>query len=101
MILITSFGEFSFFSLFNILLSFFLVHFTVKKNNLKPLGRIVLCCLVFALCFQQGCMLQWVRNSEGRLVRISVPQGAYSESSLNLDQMEHLEGEQHSEYPME
>ena len=46
-------------------------------------------------------MLQWVRNSEGRLVRISILQGAYSESSLNLDQMEHLEGEQHSEYPVE
>ena len=46
-------------------------------------------------------MLQWVRNSEGRLVRISIPQGAYSESSLNLDQIEHLEGEQHSEYLVE
>ena len=32
-------------------------------------------------------MLQWVRNSEGRVVRISFPQGEYSESSLNLDQM--------------
>ena len=33
-------------------------------------------------------MLQWVRNLEGRLVRINIPKGAYSESSLNLDQME-------------
>ena len=46
-------------------------------------------------------MLKWVRNLEGRFVRISIPQGANSESSLNLDQMEHLEGEQHSEYPVE
>ena len=46
-------------------------------------------------------MLQWVRNLEGRLVRISIPQGAYSESRLNLDQMEYLEGEQHSEYLVE
>ena len=39
-------------------------------------------------------MLQWVRYSEGRLVRISIPQGAYSESSLNLDQMEPPQEEQ-------
>ena len=46
-------------------------------------------------------MLQWVRNSEGILVRISIPQGAYSESSLNLDQMEHLERAKHNEYLVE
>ena len=42
-------------------------------------------------------MLQLVRNSEGRLVRISIPQGEYSESSLDLDQMEPPWEEQQSQ----
>ena len=33
-------------------------------------------------------MHHWDRNTTGRLERISIPQGAYSESRLNLDQME-------------
>ena len=46
-------------------------------------------------------MLQWFRNSEGRLVRISIPLGAYSESSLNLDQMEPPHEEQQSQQGVE
>ena len=46
-------------------------------------------------------MLQWFRNSEGRLVRISIPQGAYSKSSLNLDQMEPPHEEQQSQQGVE
>ena len=46
-------------------------------------------------------MLQLVRNSEGRLVRIGIPQGAYSESSLNLDQMEPPREEQQSQQGVE
>ena len=42
-------------------------------------------------------MFQWVRNSEGRLIKVNFPQ----EPGLNLntDQME--EGEQYSEYSVE
>ena len=46
-------------------------------------------------------MLQWVRNTVGRLKRISIPQGAYSESRLNLDQMEPLQEEQQSQQGVE
>ena len=65
MILITSSGEFSFFSLFSILLSVFFFSFKKKKG----LFFVVLCCPVF----QQECMLQWVKNAGGRLVNISIP----------------------------
>ena len=72
-----------------LLLVFFLVSFQLKKKKKKKKGsRIFFLLFGVALFFQQGCMLQWVKNSKGRLVRISIPQGAYFESSLNLDQME-------------
>ena len=64
MILITSFGEFPFI----ILLSFFLIHFTVKKQKKKELLQDCLCCPVLAV-------------------------GVYF--GLNCGPMEHLEGEQH------
>ena len=41
-------------------------------------------------------MLQWFRNSEGRLVRISIPQELGCEVGLNCDQMEPPHEEQHS-----
>ena len=41
-------------------------------------------------------MFQWVRNSEGRLVKVNFPQEPGSGLNLNTYQMEHLEGEQHS-----
>ena len=44
-------------------------------------------------------MLQWVINSEGRLVEVNFPQEPGL--NLNIDQMEHLEGEQYSQYPVE
>ena len=94
----------------NFLLSFFLVfycqffffsfHCKKKKKKLKPLGRIVLCCLVFALFLLQECMFQWVRNSEGKLVKVNFPKEPNSGLNLNTDQMEHLDGEQHSQYPV-
>ena len=57
---------------------FFLVSFHCKKKKQIVAGLfcIVLCCLIFA-------------------AGIHVPVG------LNCDQMEHLEGEQYSQYPME
>ena len=42
-------------------------------------------------------MFQWVRNSEGRLIKVNIPQE--HRLNLNTDQME--EGEQYSEYSME
>ena len=39
-------------------------------------------------------MFQWNRNSEGRLVKVSVPQESNSELSLNLSPMEPLLEEQ-------
>ena len=46
-------------------------------------------------------MFQWVRNLKGRLVKVNFPQEPNSGLNLNTDQMEHLEGEQHSQYPVE
>ena len=96
----------------NILVSFFLVFFCQlfffsfisllkKKETKKEVGFVSLLFSV-ALFFQQGCMLQWVRNSKGRLVSVSIPQGSYSESSLNLDQMEppQYEFTAHPQYPL-
>ena len=77
MILITSSGEFSFFSLFSILLSifFFLVSFHFKKK--KKVG-LFLCCLVFALFLLQKCIF-----------------------GLNCDHMEPPHEEQHCQYQVE
>ena len=33
-------------------------------------------------------MFQWLRNSEGRLVKVSIPQESNSELGLNLNPME-------------
>ena len=33
-------------------------------------------------------MFQWIRNSEGRLVKISIPRESDSELDLNLNTME-------------
>ena len=43
-------------------------------------------------------MFQWVRNSEGRLVKVSVLQESISELNISFNQMEHIEGEQHGQY---
>ena len=76
MILITSIGEFLlYYSRF-----FYLFHFTVKEKKKKLLqdcfSCVVLCCPIFAA-------------------------GIHFPLSLNCDQMEHLEGEQYSQYPVE
>ena len=42
-------------------------------------------------------MFQWIRNSRGRLVKVSIPQELGSELSLNLNIMEPLPEEQHSQ----
>ena len=46
-------------------------------------------------------MFQWVKNSEGRLIKVSVLQESNSELNISFNQMEHLEGEQYGHYPME
>ena len=48
-------------------------------------------------CYYLCCRnpFQWIRNIEGRLLKVNLPQ------ELELNQMEHLEGEQYSQYPME
>ena len=73
----------------NFLLSFFLV--------LVELFSFFFSYLVSALFLLQENMSQWVRNSEGRLIKVNFPQ----EPGLNLktDQME--EGEQYSQYLVE
>ena len=35
-------------------------------------------------------MFQWIRNSEGRLIKVSVLQESDSELNISVDQMEHL-----------
>ena len=42
-------------------------------------------------------MLQWNRDTTGRLVRISIPQEPVSEVGLNCDQMEPPHEEQQSQ----
>ena len=78
---------------------FYIVSFHYLKK--KSLGRIVSLLFGIVLSFSQGCMFKWNRNTTGRLVRISIPQGAYSESSLNLDQMEPPQEEQQSQQGVE
>ena len=46
-------------------------------------------------------MFQWVRNSEGRLIKVSVLQESNFELNISFNQMEHLEGEQHCQYLVE
>ena len=42
-------------------------------------------------------MFQWIRNSEGRLVKVSIPQESDSELSLNLNPMQPPPKEQQSQ----
>ena len=46
-------------------------------------------------------MFQWIRNSEGRLIKFSVLQDSNVELNISLNSMEHLEKEQHNQQPME
>ena len=46
-------------------------------------------------------MFQWFRNSEGRLVKIRIPQESDSELSLNFNTMEPPPEEQQSQQAME
>ena len=46
-------------------------------------------------------MFQWIRNSEGRLIKVIVLQESNSKLNIIFYQMEHLEGEQQCQYPME
>ena len=79
---------------FYISLSFFIL-FSFQKKKKKQCCRIVsllfLCCSVFAI----GIHSQWIRNLEGRLLKVNLPQ------ELELNQMEYLEGEQYSQYLIE
>ena len=46
-------------------------------------------------------MFQWVRNSKRRFIKVSVLQESNSELNISFNQMEHLEVEQHGQYPVE
>ena len=46
-------------------------------------------------------MFQWIKNIEGGLIKVSILQEPNSELNISLNPMEHLEGEQHSQYPVE
>ena len=78
---------------FFISLSFFILFLFHKKKNqcCRIVSLLFLCCPVFIA----GIHSQWIRNLEGRLLKVNLPQ------ELELNQMEHLEGEQYSQYPME
>ena len=77
-----------FFSIF--IVSFFLVSFRCLfflETNLNPfLVEFSLSGVV--LSFSQGFMFQWIKNTEGRLVKIRIPQEPGCEVGLNCDQME-------------
>ena len=46
-------------------------------------------------------MFQWVRNYEGRLIKVSILQESNAELNISLNLMEHLEEEQHGQYQVE
>ena len=46
-------------------------------------------------------MFQWVRNSKGRLIKVSVLQESNAELNISLNPMEHLEKEQQSQQPVD
>ena len=54
-----------------------------------------------ALFLLQENMFQWVRNSEGKLIKISVLQESNVELNISLNLMEHLEEGQQSHQPLE
>ena len=54
-----------------------------------------------ALFLLQESMFQWIRNREGKLIKVSILQEPNSELNINLRPMEHLEEEQHGQYPVE
>ena len=67
-------------------------YFILVYKKKKQCWRIVVgACPVFAT----GIHSQWIRNLEGRLLKVNLPQ------ELELNQVDHLEGEQYSQYPME
>ena len=76
MMLIISSGEFSFIFLFSFGIHFFLFFF--------PFFRV---CPILAGREH----FQWVRNSEGRLIKVSVLQESYVELNISLNLMRHLE----------
>ena len=79
-ILITSSGEFSFIILFGILHSvFFLVSFHCKKKKKKVAAGLFLCCFVLPCFYCRN--FQWIRNPEGRLLKVNLPQ----EPRMNLN----------------
>ena len=46
-------------------------------------------------------MFQWIRNPEGKLIKVSIFQKPNSELNIRLRPMEHLEEDQHGQYPVE
>ena len=95
MILITSFGEFSFIILLSV---FFLVQFIVKKKNCCRIVFVLSCVTLFLL---QGSMFQWIRNLKGKWIKVSVLQEPNTELEISLRPMEYLEEEQQSQQPLE
>ena len=96
-ILITSIGEF----LLYFTVSFFLVSFHCKKKRKKIYCRIVSVLFCVALFLLQESMFQWIRNREGKMIKVSILQEPNSELNISLRPMEHLEEEQHGQYPVE
>ena len=54
-----------------------------------------------ALFLLQENMFQWVRNSKSRFIKVSVLQESNYELNISFNQMEHVEVEQHGQYPVE
>ena len=54
-----------------------------------------------ALFLLQENMFQWVKNSEGRLIKIHVLQESNAELNISLNLMEHLEEGQQSQQLLE
>ena len=46
-------------------------------------------------------MFQWIRNPEGRFIKVNILQEPNSKLNISLRPMEHLEEEQHGQYPVE
>ena len=76
---------------------FLLFHF--KKKKKIAAGFFLLSWV--ALFLMQESMFQWIRNPEGKWIKVSVLQESNTELEISLRPMEYLEEEQQSHQPLE
>ena len=105
MILITSTGEISFIFLFTSLLAVFqffsMLVFFLVNITLCFFGRFVFLFTLFGVCSVLAAREHVSVGKKSRRQTSQTQSPIEPGLNLNYDQMEHLEGEQYSQYPME